>query len=169
MKDPQIDNIRQAVPQDLDAIVEIYNFAVQAGFETAETEEASAESKKGWFAQHCNHAYPVFVSIIEGKIVGWISISPYRQGRQAVRFTVEVSYYVHNEYKGRGIGSQLMAYCLEQSRLIGYKTLFAIVIERNATSFRLLEKFGFQEWGRLPAAVDVNGEECDHVYYGLKL
>lgn len=160
--------IRPARIQDLEQIVTIYNCAVAAGFETAETEAVSVVQKQGWFAGHHSDAYPIFVCENEGTITGWSSISPYREGRQALRCTVEVSYYVHPACKGRGFGSRLLSTCLDYCREKGYKTIFAIVIDGNDASLALLRKYGFSEWGRLPGAYEYRGEQRDHLYYGVK-
>ena len=31
------------------------------------------------------------------------------------------------------------------------------------------KKFGFEEWGRMPQTVEIDGKLYDHCYYGLKL
>lgn len=164
-----MDYIRKAVHEDLDAITDIYNSAVRSGFATAEMTEVSPESMFAWFACHVPDTHPVFVYETGKQVVGWLSISPYRQGREAVKYTVEVSYYIHENFRGRGIGSRLLECAIAESRKMGYKTLFAIVIDKNAGSTRLLRNYGFEEWGRMPNVVDFDGVECDHVYYGLRL
>jgi L-amino acid N-acyltransferase YncA len=39
------------------------------------------------------------------------------------------------------------------------KHLFAIVLEDNQASIRLLEKMGFEKWGYLPRVADFDGKE----------
>jgi len=101
-------NIRIAKESDLQAIVEIYNQAVKSKFETADIEEIELKNKHEWFYNHNPDSYPILVYEKNKTVVGWISISPYREGRKALRFTVEISYYVHKEYKRQGIGSDLI-------------------------------------------------------------
>ena len=50
-----------------------------------------------------------------------------------------------------------------------FKTLFAILMDCNLASRKLLEKFGFEQWGRIPEVADFNGVECGHYYYGMKI
>ena len=52
-----------------------------------------------WFKEHDQKKYPIIVAEQNDKILGWISLSPYRPGRLALRFTAEVSYFVHNNPK----------------------------------------------------------------------
>jgi phosphinothricin acetyltransferase len=47
--------------------------------------------------------------------------------------------------------------------------LFAIVLEGNEGSRRLLEKMGFEKWGYLPRVADFDGKEVGHLYYGRHL
>lgn len=161
--------IRHAAIQDLERITAIYNQAIDAGFQTAFTEHLQANDRIGWFNEHSTHTYPVWVYEINGEVAGWLSISPYRQGRAALRFAVEVSYFIHSNYQGKGIGTSLLQYAVQQCTLLGYKTLLAIVLEPNIVSIKLLEKAGFENWGYLPRIADFNGKECSQVYYGLKL
>ena len=161
--------IRIAQPSDLEAIVTIYNYAVRAKFETADTKELQWPKRIFWFKSHDPEYYPIFIYIEEGKVAGWISISPYRPGRQALRYTVEISYYVHPDFKRKGIGSKLLSHALAEAKKRKYKSVFAIILDRNEASIQLLVKHGFNEWGHLPDIAEFNGEECGQVYYGIRL
>ena len=161
--------IRIAQPVDLESIVSIYNFSVRSGFETADTRELQWPKRISWFKSHDRENYPIFVYEEDGVITGWISISPYRAGRQALRYTVEISYYVHPDFKRKGIGSQLILHAISEARQRKYKSVFAIILDRNEASIQLLVKHGFSQWGHLPNIADFNGKECGQVYYGLRL
>jgi len=161
--------IRYAKIEDLQPIVEIYNQAVNAGFMTADTDTFSLGEKLEWFDEHQADKFPLLVCEIDGNIAGWLSVSPYRNGRMALRFTVEVSYYVSFDFLKRGIGSNLLERAIEICRNLGYKNLLAIVIDRNIASIGLLEKFGFERWGYLPSVADFDGIEAGHCYYGLRI
>ena len=162
-------NIRTATYEDLGSIIEIYNQAINSKFETAETTEIKALDRTEWFLNHKPETYPIFVYEKQGKVLGWISFSPYRQGREALKFTIEISYYVHSGFKRQGIGSKLIEYALRAGKEMGYKTFFAIILDKNESSINLLYKFDFKKWGHLPNIADFNGEECGHIYLGYKL
>lgn len=154
---------------DLGRVNDIYNQAVKKQFQTADTEPASLMERERWFKEHQSLGYPVFVYEQYGQIVGWISLSPYRNGRKALRYSAEVSYYIDSDQQGKGIGSQLMEFILVEAPKYGYKILFAILLAPNIPSIRLLEKFGFCLWGTLPRIADFDGIECDHLYYGKRI
>ena len=162
-------NIRTARFEDLESIIEIYNQAVNAKFETADITEINLSDRIEWFLSHKPDTYPIFVYETHGQVLGWLSFSPYRNGREALRFTIEISYYVHSNFKRQGIGSKLIEYALIESKKMKYKTLFAIILDKNEVSINLLYKFGFIKWGYMPNIADFGGKECGHVYLGYKL
>jgi phosphinothricin acetyltransferase len=160
--------IRTANPHDLPAIVDIYNQAVALKYATADLSPVSLESKASWLAEH-DAGHPVYVADVDGAVVGWCSISEYRPGRKALRHTAEISYYVHEDYRGTGIASRLVEHAIQECPKLEIKTLFAILLDTNTASVRLLEKFGFQKWGHMPNVADFDGKEAGHLYYGLRL
>ncbi|MFP4548950.1 MAG: N-acetyltransferase family protein [Fidelibacterota bacterium] len=161
--------IQTATINDLPAIVTIYNQAVKRGFCTADTEPVSIAQQKDWFRNHSAEKYPVYVCKIEENVVGWLSITPYRKGRKALRYAAEVSYYVDESHQKQGIGSALMKHAIDQMPQLELKTLIAILLEVNEGSIRLLEKFGFRKWGHLPDIADFNGKQCGQFYYGYQI
>lgn len=160
---------RVAGDDDVPALTEIYNQAVAMRSATADTMPVSVESRRAWLREHAPDAYPVFVAVDRDSVLGWCSLSAYRPGRMALRHTAEISYYVHESHRGAGVGSRLIAHAIEQCPGLGFKTLFAILLDVNADSTRILEKFGFQRWGHLPDVADFDGSECGHLYYGLRV
>jgi len=161
--------IRLADAGDLPAIVDIYNEAIADRNATGDTSPVSVEDRAAWLRGHRPDAYPVFVAETASGVVGWCSLSPYRPGRMALRHTAEISYYVARDSRGTGVGSALIAHAIEQCPALGLGTLFAIVLDINPGSPRILGKFGFAEWGRLPGVAEFDGVECGHLYYGLRV
>ena len=161
--------IRTAQFGDLERIIEIYNQAIDAKFQTGFTERVKVEDRVGWFYEHVPGKYPLLVYIVDDKVAGWFSISPYRAGRDALRFTTEISYFVHSDYRKMGIASQLLVYGINACRQLHFKTAIAIILDKNVASIKLMEKFGFHKWAFLPGVADFDGVECNHVYYGMKL
>lgn len=161
--------IRFASLTDLPRLVEIYNQAIAAGNATADTIPFSVEARLDWFNHHDPKQYPIYVCEDEGgQTTGYLSLSPYRD-RPALARTAEVSYYVDYARQGIGIGSALMQAALDDCPRIEKKVLLAIVLEWNAPSIKLLEKFGFEKWGYLPNVAEFDGRLCGHLYYGKEL
>lgn len=161
--------IRTAERADLSSIVTIYNQAVPTHLSTANTTPYTVEGRKAWFIEHDPEKRPIFVATVDDRVVGWCSLSWYRPGRAALRFTAEISYYVDTALQGRGIGSSLIRNALQACPSLGIKNLVAVVIDRNKGSRRLLEKMGFEQWGFLPRVLDFDGDECGEYYFGKRI
>ncbi len=161
--------IRLAIRQDLPAINEIYNQAVQQRFCTAHLSPVTLEQHQEWYAEHDPHSFPVFVAGPENCVSGWVSLSPYRSGRQALAHVGEVSYYVDRKERGKGVGSMLLKHAITVAPGFGISVLIAILLDKNPASIGLLKKFGFSQWGAMPGIARIENETTDHLYYGLKL
>lgn len=162
-------DIRKARMEDLPPVNEIYNQAVRQRFCTAHLEETGLPEREQWFAAHDPKRFPVFVAHDKGKVVGWSSLGSYREDRQALAHVAEVSYYVDAKERGKGIGSSLLDHAISVASEYGFSVLIAILLDKNPASIALLLKFGFREWGRMPGIAIIEGQQADHLYYGLKL
>ncbi len=78
--------IRIAKQEDLGRIVEIYNQAIPTQRSTGFISLLTVEDRQDWFDKHKPDFYPIYLAEINGKIVGWNSISAYREKRLAFRF-----------------------------------------------------------------------------------
>ncbi len=161
--------IRKANENDAEAIAAIYNMAVAAGFCTADTEPQTTEERRKQMKAHPGPSHCYFVFEVDGKIAGWASLSPHRPGRKALRFTKEVSFYIHPDYQSRGIGTQLLTHIIHFAIDSEIRTLFALLLESNTKSIGLLRKFGFEKWGHLPTVADFNGEEIGQYIFGKRV
>ena len=147
----------------------IYNQAVEDGLRTAHVSPVSMEERRLWFERHDLDRYPIFVWQENGSAKGWLSISPYRAGREALGEVAEVSYYVDYNYHGMGIASELMKHGIEFCKNISIRILVAILISGNEESIALLHKFGFEESGRIKNAIQYDNIYRDHVYMSLNI
>lgn len=160
---------RLARKSDLPSIVSVYNEAIRAGFQTADMNEISWADKLDWFQDHQTNNYALCVLELNHEVVGWLSLSPYRKGRGALSSNAEISYYLSNEFQSVGLGSYMMEKGILLAKEKGLKNLIAILLGANNASIRLLEKFNFKEWGRMPQIAEINEIRVDHLYFGLKL
>lgn len=161
--------IRFATNKDLKKITDIYNQAIEAGNATADLKKVSVNDRKEWFYEHSNDEYPIYLCEFDNKIIGWGSLSPYRKGREGLRETAEITYYIDYYYHGRGFGKILIEYIIKDCKRLGIKNLFALLLEINKSSIIILEKLGFTKWGFMPDIVNLNGIKCGHLIYGKKV
>jgi phosphinothricin acetyltransferase len=161
--------IRLATEADFPRIAEIYNQAVDDGYCTADTEHISVESRQDWFVAHLEEKYPIHVLIVQNSIAGWSSLSPFRPGRKALAKVVEISYYLDRNSRGSGLGTRLMEATIDAARALGHQHLFAILLEINAVSIKLLEKFDFEKWGLMPDVADFGSKRSGLLIYGRRV
>jgi L-amino acid N-acyltransferase YncA len=162
-------NIRLAGQKDLGRIDEIYNQAIALKMATADTTPYTRSERSAWFAVHSPEEFPAYVALEGEKVVGYMTLTAYRPRREALKYAVEVSYFVDEDYRGKGIGSKLLEFGLLKASDLGYKFVIAILMGHNEPSIRLLKKYGFSEWGRLPEIAIYDDSWYDHLLYGMKL
>ncbi|NCC72023.1 MAG: N-acetyltransferase family protein [Sphingobacteriia bacterium] len=161
--------IRFATIDDLPIIVDIYNQAVRSGNVTADIDPVTTDQRRKWFSEHEQNTFPVYIIEAEERVTGWGSISPYRKGRNGLKTTAEISYYIDYQYHNRGFGKLLIGHMLTDCRRIGIRNLFAILLDINYKSAGILRNFGFVEWGHLPDIVNLNDCICGQLIYGKNL
>src|SRR5580698_2909726 len=111
--------IRVATESDLVAINDIYNYYVPRSTCTYQEQPETMESRRRWFDNH-GEKHPVTVAVANGQVIGWGSLSPFRE-RSAYRYTVENSVYIHHEHHRRGIGALLLEDLIVRSRSLGHR------------------------------------------------
>ncbi len=137
--------IRRAELWDLESITAIYNDAVLKTVATFDTKPKTPDEQASWFEQH-GPRHPILVAESRGAVVGWISLSEWSD-RSAYCDTAEVSLYVAEERRGKGIGRKLLEAALDEGREVGLHTIVSRIAGGNETSVRLHESFGFRHIG----------------------
>ncbi|MCE5345043.1 MAG: N-acetyltransferase family protein [Bacteroidales bacterium] len=150
---------RDANNSDLRRIVEIYNSTVASRMVTADTEPVTVESRQKWFEEHNPSKRPLWVVENEyQQIIGWVSFQSF-YGRPAYEATVEISIYLDVKHRGKGVGKQILRYCLEKAPALGVKTLLGCIFSHNEPSLKLFRHFGFETWAFLPNIAILDGQE----------
>ena len=160
--------IRIATEADLPAIVAIYNAAVPGRMATADTEQVSLESRREWFAGHTPDRHPLWVDERAGEIAGWLSLGAF-YNRPAWDITAEVSVYVAPAHWRQGIAGGLMETAIAASPALGLRVLVGIIFGHNGPSLALFRRFGFEEWGFMPRATELDEMERDVVFMGRRV
>ena len=159
---------RDATLDDLPAIVAIYNSTVPSRQVTADLEPVSIDSRRAWFEAHGPEKRPLWVVEDAGRVIAWLSFSDF-YGRPAYQRTSEVSIYLDEAARGKGLGKKLLAAALEAAPKLGIDTVLGFVFGHNEPSVRLFQAFGFAAWGTLPRVAVLDGVERDLVILGKRL
>ena len=159
--------LRLARVEDLVAINDIYNYYVDHSTCTYQETHEPLDGRRKWFANH-GPAHPITVATINGRVVGWGSLSMYHP-RSAYRLTVENSVYIHHEFQRQGIGSLILADLIERARMIGHRAIIAGADADQLASISLHEKFKFEKVGHLKKVGFKFGRWLDVIYMELLL
>lgn len=159
-------NFRLAVSSDLVTICDILNQAIAKGGLNAFSGPVDLNNRQRWLANHVPDKYPVYVLTIQQQVVGWLSYSPYRAGRDTLAGVTEIAYYLHHDWQGKGLGKQMLQFLIVQAPKLGFTHLLAILMDTNIASKSLLQKFGFEQWGHLPNIAQLSHQRAGQWYYG---
>jgi L-amino acid N-acyltransferase YncA len=135
-------SIRSLDESDWPAVLSIYRQGIATGCATFETEVP------GWDKWNASHlAVPRLVTVdreqdIE-QVVAWAALSPV-SARSVYAGVAEVSIYVADGCRGRGIGRRLLQALVEAAEGAGFWTLQGGIIASNASSIRLHLSCGFR-------------------------
>ncbi|MBS6363622.1 GNAT family N-acetyltransferase [Burkholderia sp.] len=159
---------RDATEADLPAIVAIYNSTIASRQVTADLAPVSVDSRRDWFAAHGPDSRPLWVVEEDGRVIAWLSFSDF-YGRPAYRHTAEISIYLDEAARGKGLGTRLLEAALAQAPGLGIDTALGFIFGHNTPSLKLFARFGFEPWGNLPRVAVLDGVERDLVILGKRL
>ena len=157
--------IRDATEADLPVIVDIFNATVPTRLSTAVLEPVTLEERVAWFHEHSPDRHPLWVAELDDRIAGWLSFHSFIT-RCAYRGTAELSVYIHEGFRRRGVARALLTRAVAESPRLEITALVGLVMGHNAASLRLFEQFGFDRWGVLPRVTRLDGVERDIVIVG---
>lgn len=134
--------IRPATVADAAATAAIYNREVIGSVVTFDLVTRTVEEQQRWLTARAG-ALEVVVAEVDGEVVGFASLSPYKD-RPAYRPTVENSVYVHADHRGTGVGRALLAEILEVAEARGFHSVIARVVGDHEASINLHRSLGFE-------------------------
>ena len=142
MESPSVPTIEPLAPRDWEDVRRIYLDGIATGNATFET---AAPSWERWDAAHLSQ--PRLVARGGGRVLGWAALSPV-SAREVYRGVAEVSIYVANGARGRGVGHALLRELVRRSEESGIWTLHAGIFPENEASLALHRACGFRTVGR---------------------
>jgi GNAT superfamily N-acetyltransferase len=106
-----------------------------------------------------------FFAVDGERVVGWIDIK--RHPEEGICHRGRLGMGILRDYRGRGIGTQLMAAALEKAKKNGLMRVELTVYDFNATAVSLYRKSGFVEEGRMIKARYLDGRFEDIINMAL--
>ena len=139
--------IRTLEDLDLDSVLEIFEEGILTGNATF---EKSPPSKIEWDNQHIKAGR--LVSVMNDKVIGWAALSPISD-RSVYSGVSDVSIYVKQSERGKGIGKKLLETAVEKAREIH---TYRIRIETHTymkAANKLYKSYGFRKVQSFPTEI----------------
>jgi len=157
--------IRDAVDADLTALIEIYNAAVATRIATAQLESVTMEDRRNWLSEHSPNRHPFWVMECDGAVAGWLTFKEFVP-RCAYCGTAEISVYVGEEFRRRGVAQRLLEEAIARAPSLGVHAMVGLIFAHNEPSLKLFERLGFERWGLLPRVARLDDVERDLAIMG---
>ena len=139
------------------ALREIYAQGIATRNATFATE---APEWTEWDTRHLSTCR--LVALCDAEVIGWAALSPV-SSRHVYRGVQEVSVYIAESARGKGIGLQLLNALVVESERNGIWTLQAGIFAENSASVRLHERAGFRIVGRRERIGRLDGQWRDTI------
>ncbi|MDH3492980.1 MAG: GNAT family N-acetyltransferase [Acidobacteriota bacterium] len=142
--------IRKAKPRDYEGIWNIIRAVISTGEFYAFRPGTPKEVMLGYWCGSDKHTY---VAEIETGIAGTFIIKDNQPGLGS--HIANASFMTSPNTEGRGIGTSMGRFCLDEARALGYSAIqFNLVVKSNDSAVRLWKRLGFQIIGEIPDAFD---------------
>lgn len=146
-------------PGDWEQVRSIYLEGIRSGNSTFETDAPSWEK---WDEGHSPFARLVMRD--DESVLGWAALSPVSK-REVYRGVAEVTVYVTESARGKGIGRALLETLIAESEKNGIWTLQASIFPENTASIELHLRCGFREVGRRERIAMLRGVWRDTILF----
>jgi phosphinothricin acetyltransferase len=143
--------IRPMRESDWDSVCAIYIQGIDTGNATF---AATAPEWRDWDETHLPGCR--LVAEADYSILGWAALSPYSR-REVYSGVAEVSVYVAESARGRGVGVALLSALVRTSEQQGFWTLQAGIFPENEVSIQLHRRCGFRVIGTRERIGQMNG------------
>jgi L-amino acid N-acyltransferase len=139
--------ILPATAADLPSILKIVNHSILFTTANYHYETQTLAQQKAWFNSKKEQNFPIFVAILDQKVIGFGSYGTFRE-KIGYQFTVEHSVYVMDEFIGKGIGKLLMQKLIQTANENNIHVMIGCIDADNESSIAFHEKFGFTIAGK---------------------
>ncbi len=140
--------LRRAAPADRDALIAMYLSFEPKDAAMGLPPHGRIESWLDGLA-----AYPNFLALVKGRIAGHAILCPGGDSG-------EVAVFVHQDYRGRGLGRMLLAEVVHEARRLGLRRIWGVVESDNYPMQHLARSFGFVTGSR-PGEFYLDLEEAE--------
>lgn len=129
-----------------------------------------APSKAGmsnFFEKSMKNEIPFFVAKLDNNVIGWIDVRPYYD--KTMSHNAELATGLLYDYRGKGIGRELIKAAIKESKKKGVEFLRLKVLSSNLTAIKFYVNNGFVEEGRQVGIVKISNRIEDFILMYLEI
>jgi ribosomal protein S18 acetylase RimI-like enzyme len=131
------------------------DFVAREGRYLAFVEGPPLENTRAFVLDHIQRGLPQFVAVSAGEVVGWCDVTPKERPIYAHGGVLGIG--LLPQFRGQGIGTNLIRSTLAATRTIGLHRVELTVRENNTRAIELYKKVGFVVEGFQRDAVQIDG------------
>lgn len=159
--------IRRMHQGDRESVTDIFNYYVENGLNAFPEEKMPYSFFDEVFLK--GGGYPRIVAENEaGKVVGFAMLRPHNP-IPAFRETCEITCFIKPEMTGRGLGTQMIRFLIEEAGSRGIRNILAAISSVNKGSVDFHRRQGFKECGRFAGIGRKKGVSFDVIWMQLTL
>ncbi|WP_422273192.1 GNAT family N-acetyltransferase [Bradyrhizobium sp.] len=144
------------ITQDhIDGFHRALDFVAREGRYLAFVEGPPLENTRAFVLDHIQRGHPQFVAISAGEVVGWCDVTPKERPIYAHGGVLGMG--LLPQFRGQGIGTNLIRSTLAATRTIGLHRVELTVRQNNTRAIELYKKVGFRVEGLQRDAVQIDG------------
>jgi len=128
-------------PTNYPQVADIYLQGIATGIATFQTKATDWET---WDKSHLSNCR--IAAFAGNQMAGWAALSPV-SNRCVYAGVAEVSIYIAENFRGKGVGKYLLLKLIEDSEVVGLWTLQSGIFPDNIASIKLHEDCGFRVIG----------------------
>lgn len=151
--------IDEMMNSDWKQVSKIYLEGIKTGKATFQTEVPTYEDWNNGHIKSCR-----VVARLGNDILGWGALSP-TSSRCVYQGVAEVSIYIGENHRGKGLGEILLKSLIKSSEDNGFWTLQSGIIRENISSIKLHEKCGFRKIGIREKVAKINNGKWHDVIF----
>jgi L-amino acid N-acyltransferase YncA len=149
-------------PEDQREVIDIFNYYIENSFSAYPEKRVPYEFFD--FCLQSTAGYPTSIVKNKSKTIMGFGMLRHYSPMPTMAGTAEITYFIRPEYTGKGIGSEMLEYLLEEAREKGLHCILASISSFNEGSIRFHIQHGFSECGRFMEVGRKLGKTFDIVW-----
>jgi RimJ/RimL family protein N-acetyltransferase len=153
--------LRQIREDDIDDFRAAIDLVAHERKHLALLQAPPVEQVRAFVRRNIENGYPQIVAIGDDKVVGWCNVPP--ASRAVSAHVGDLFMGLLPQWRGRGIGEQLLRYGIQAADAFGFVRIELGVFATNTAAARLYRKVGFIEEGTKLKAILIDGVFYDEI------